>query len=115
MVTIMDYKILEKENGEQFFALEVQGGVEIVKSQDTGRNYLTARKATVPCTFNETICKSLIGQELPGCIVKVDVEEYEYEVPGTGEVITLTHRYEFVNEEDALLKSQMVDADEVVI
>ncbi|NYJ26627.1 hypothetical protein [Allomuricauda sp. ARW1Y1] len=95
MVRIIDYKQYTNEDGESFFALELQGGIEMVKSQKTERFYATARKVTIPSTFNEETCKSLIGTEMPGRIVKVETEPYEYTLKETGEVIELSHRYEY--------------------
>ena len=83
MVTIKDYKTFQKENGENFFALVVQGGLEAVKSKETNRTYFTAKTATVACTFDEETCVNLIGTEMPGKIMKVDVEPYEYAIPDT--------------------------------
>jgi hypothetical protein len=40
----------------------------------------------------------LIGREISGRIEKVPCEEYEYTVEETGEVITLSHRWEFLPE-----------------
>lgn len=99
MVTITDYRTYQKEDGAEFHVLVVQGGVEAVKSKETDRMYLTARTAKVPCTFNQLTCEALLGTQLPGNIVKVEVEPYAYLVPDTGELITLTHRYEFVGEQ----------------
>ena len=39
--------------------------------------------------------------ELPGKVEKVECEAYEYVIKDTGEVITLTHRFEYVDEEKA--------------
>lgn len=75
MVKIVDYKTHQREiDGEEFYALIVQGGLEAVKSKETGRTYLTARTARVSCAFDEETCKSLIGTELPGAIQKIAIE-----------------------------------------
>lgn len=102
MVRIIDYKKRTNAEGEDFFVLVLQGGLEIVKSQETGRYYATAKSATMSSTFDESMCKSLIGEEIPGAIRKVETEPYEYAVPETGEVITLSHRWEYVKESDKL-------------
>ena len=115
MVKIVGYKPLENESGEKFLVLEVQGGIEAVRSQETGRNYFTARKANVPCTFNEETCKSLIGQDIPGKVVKVEVDEYDYNIPGTDEVISLTHRFEYESEEETVVKQQVMKEKELVM
>lgn len=113
MVKIVDFKTHQTEDGEEFCALVVQGGVEAVKSKETNRTYLTARTARVSCTFNEVMCKSLIGTELPGSIKKVEVEPYEYTVEGTGEFISLTHRYEYMDEEESVITENVIEEEEV--
>jgi len=107
MVRIIDYKSYQKENGDSFYALIVQGGVEVIISKETGRTYLTARKASVPCTFDEQTCISLIGTELSGQIVQVEVEPYSFTVEETGEVIERNHRYMFMNDEQAVLQQNV--------
>lgn len=113
MVKIVDFTTYQKEDGSEFCTLKVQAGVEAVKSKETGRMYLTARTASVPCTFDEATCEALIGSELSGTIRKVIVEPYEYTVPSTGEIITLTERNEFVSEEEAILQDNLVKKEEV--
>ena len=104
MVRISNYIKRTTEQGKEFFTLELQGGVEIVKSQETGKNYMTARKASMSCTFDEATCISLIGTELPGTVKKVECDAYEYTIKDTGEVITLNHRFEYLEENDATSK-----------
>jgi hypothetical protein len=98
MVTIIGFKQRENSEGENFFALMLQGGVEFVQSQSTGRFYATARRTSISSTFDEITCQNLIGQQLPGNIHRVDCAEYDYALPETGEVIQLKHRYLFVPE-----------------
>lgn len=95
MVTISNYKSATNADGEEFFVLVLQGGVETVRSQATDRFYLTARKATVTSTFDEATCQRLIGTQLPGGIEKVEVDPYSYVIEETGEQITLSHRNEY--------------------
>lgn len=99
MVRISNYQKRTTEEGKEFFTLELQGGVEIVKSRETGKNYMTARKASMSCTFDELTCQSLIGTELPGSVRKVACEDYSYTIKETGEIITLSHRFEYVEHE----------------
>jgi hypothetical protein len=99
MVRISNYIKRTTEEGKSFFVLELQGGVEIVKSQETGKNYMTARKASMSCTFDELTCQSLIGTELPGSVKKVACEDYSYTIKDTGEIITLSHRFEYEEQE----------------
>ena len=102
MVRIID--VLKRQNsaGEDFFLLVLRGGLQIVKSEETNRYYATMKQATMSTTFDENTCKSLIGEEIPGSIVKVEVEPYEYALPETGEIITLSHRWEYVKESDKI-------------
>lgn len=107
MVRIVNYQKRTTEEGKVFFTLELQGGVEIVKSQETGKSYMTARKASMSCTFDELTCQSLIGTELPGSVKKVQCEEYSYTIKDTGEIITLSHRFEYVDAEVAVSTADM--------
>lgn len=114
MVTIVDYKTYKKESGEEFYALEVQGGIEMIRSKETGRNYLTARKTIVSCTFDKATCESLKGTQLEGVIRKVEVEPYTYTIKETGEEMTLSHTYEYVSEEEKVVKDNLVEEEFVV-
>lgn len=93
MITVTDYKVKEAKDGRSFTLLELQGGLEMVQSQQNGRFYATVRKCTVSTTFDERIAKTLIGTQMPGKITRVDCEPYEYTVESTGEVISLAHRW----------------------
>lgn len=106
MVRIIGYKQREKENGNPFFILEIQGGVEMLMSKETGQYYATAKKAYVTSTFDEPTCKALIGTEMPGTIVKKEVEPYTYIVKETGEELILTHRWVFVPESQEETKQE---------
>ncbi len=98
MVRITNYIKRTTEEGKDFFVLELEGNIEMVKSQESGKFYVTARKTTISSTFDEWTCQTLIGKELPGRIEKVECDEYEYTIKDTGEVIMLTHRFEYVEE-----------------
>ncbi|RKS01451.1 hypothetical protein [Flavobacterium sp. 102] len=108
MAKIIGYKTFEKENGEKFYCLIVQGGLEAVKSQQTGKTYFTARTVTVPTTFDEQVCSGLIGEKVNGVVKKVATAPYEYTIAETGEVVVLTHRYEFVSEEDDIIQENVI-------
>lgn len=99
MVRIIGYKKRTTEQGKEFFVLELQGGISMVKSVETGKLYATANKATISSTFDEATCKALIGSELEGKVQKVPSAPYEYTVRETGEVITLAHRFEYIEDE----------------
>jgi hypothetical protein len=97
MVTITDYQLFKSKDEKEFFALILQSGIEIVKSQN-GNMYATAKRCALPSTFTEQVCQSLIGTELPGSILKVECEPYSYFLPENGAEITRSHRYEYVPE-----------------
>ena len=99
MVRVIGYHENQKLDGEKFYSLSIQGGIEMVRSQQTGSFYATARKARVTTTFDEATCESLIGTEIPGRILKVECEPYEYTVEETGEVIELNYSYEYQPDE----------------
>ncbi len=96
MVRIINYKERIKEDGESFFVLELQGGIEMVQSQTTGNFYATAKRAFIPSTFDEQTCSALIGTEMQGQIIKEECEPFEYVVKETGEEITLHHKWVYV-------------------
>ena len=98
MVKVIDYKSRETSEGKAFFVLILQGGIEIIKSM-SGSIYATAKKASLPTTFDSDICKGLIGVEMPGTIEKVPCAPYEYTIQETGEIVTLNHRYEYCEDE----------------
>lgn len=108
MVTIVNFKTFTKDNGENFFGLVVQGGIEVVKSQQTGKTYFTAKTATVPTTFDEQTCMGLIGTKLDGHVQKVECDPYDYTVKETGEIVELYHRYDYVSEEDYVVDTNLV-------
>lgn len=113
MVTIVDSKNYEREDGTKFNILVVQGGVEAVKSQTTGKTYLTSRRARVGSTFDEVTCKMLIGTQLPGEVRKVQTDPYEYTVEDTGEIISLSHRYEYVDTDGEIFNDNVIETEMV--
>ena len=98
MITISNYHIRNRKDGTPFVALELTGGLEIIQSSTTGSFYATVRKCSIPCTFNETVARTLIGSTMPGQIVRVQAEPYQYLNQRTGEVMTLQHTYAYAAE-----------------
>lgn len=117
MVRIVNYLKRQAEQGKDFFVLELQGGIEMVMSQSTGKYYATAKKASISSTFDEDTCKALIGTEMEGNVVKTACAPFEYTVKETGEIIVLNHNYvyqpvgEIASKEDKAI--QMLFADEM--
>jgi hypothetical protein len=99
MVRIIGYKERNKDDGSSFFVLELQGGIEMVKSKETGNFYATAKKAFIPSTFDEATCSALVGSEMDGKIVKEACEEFTYTIKETGEEVTLQHRWVYTSDE----------------
>lgn len=115
MVRIINYKERIKEDGTSFFVLELQGGIEMVQSKETGNFYATAKKAFIPSTFDEDVCSALIGTEMEGKIIKEDCEPFSYTVKETGEEITLSHRWVYITEDTVIPKQTAVnDAHNVI-
>lgn len=95
MVTITNYTERQAKDGRTFITLELTGDAELVLSQASGRHYATVRKVSVPATFDESMAKSLIGSKLPGAIVRVESDPYEYVKKSTGEVMVLNYVYAY--------------------
>ena len=95
MVTIIATEKRMSATGKEFNVMVLQGDIEVAVSKETGKPYLTARKTSIPCTFDESIAKTLIGQQLPGGIERIEVKPYEFVVPSTEKKIKLSHSYQY--------------------
>lgn len=95
MVRIVNFRVRQNSLGEVFNALIVQG-IVLVQSKETGLYYATSKEASLPTTFDEETCKSLIGQTLDGRIQRTEVEPFEVTNQETGEIKVLTYRYQFI-------------------
>lgn len=115
MVTIKDVKTVKKEDGTEFHLLIVEGGVQPVLSKRSGRLYFTIRTASVPTTFDLKTCKSLIGTAFNGEVKKIQCDPYSYIINDTKEVIELSHRYEFVDENLQLLSDHVLDETRTIM
>jgi len=102
MVNFVDFKKRTNKEGENFNALILTGGIDLVKSKETGNYYATSRKASISCTFDDLTCQELIGQKLPGSVQRVPCEPYEYVNKETGEVIQMTTRNVYLKEGETL-------------
>jgi hypothetical protein len=117
MVTVKNAHQRKSQDGKSFVTLEVTGDLELLQSQRTGRFYATAKKCFIACTLPMEQAKLFIGQQMPGKIVRVACEAYEFKVPETGEVISLCHTYEYQPEElpeVKIEKSDPVESDYIV-
>lgn len=95
MVTVTNYQTRVRKDGTTFQVLELTGGVELVQSQETGKFYATVRKTTIPCTFSEQIAQGLLGTQMSGDVVRVQVDAYDFKNPKSGEIIKLQHSYAY--------------------
>lgn len=95
MVTVSNIKEVKKTDGTSFVSLELNGGLELVQSSNTGKWYGTTRRCRIPCTFDINVAKQMIGQTLDGEIVRVESEPYLFISPTTGESLQLQHTYAY--------------------
>lgn len=109
MVTIIDYRPHVSLGGKDFYALTLQGDLKVVQSE-SGSFYMTADKMSIATSFNEIICQSLVGKQLPGNIEKVECEEYQYVNRDTGETVTLNWKYQYTPEEKNVQGMQSMQA-----
>ena len=101
MVQIQDYHVRNCQEGKTFISLELAGDIELVQSSKTGNFYATCRRCSITSTFDEETAKRMVGKQLPGSIAKVESEPYEYTVKETGEVVMLSHKYQYIPETGA--------------
>ena len=103
MVQVKNYNLRQKEGEEKsFITLTLESGIEMVQSQNTGRFYATTRTCNISTTFDEATAQRMIGQQIPGAIVRVPCEEYEYIIPESGEIITLGYSWDYVPDESTI-------------
>ena len=102
MITVIYYAKRTTREGKDFFVLILQGGLDFVKSNTTGRYYATMKRCSISSTFDENTCKSLIGSQMSGSVQKVQVDPYDYTIKDTGEVIKLSHQWVYAKEGETL-------------
>jgi hypothetical protein len=94
-VTVTDYKKRVNKEGKDFITLEIQGGLEFLQSSKNGQFYANVRKCSMLTNFtNEKVAELLIGTQVPGFIIKVETDPYEFTL-SNGDVITLFHRWSY--------------------
>jgi hypothetical protein len=95
MVTVTGVETRKNSKDESFCLLILQGGLEIVTSKATGKQYATIHKVYIPATFDENVAKGMIGKELKGEIQRQETEPYEYTLKSTGEQVVLNYNYTY--------------------
>ena len=102
MVTISGFAERQNAEGKKFYSLILQGGLEMVLSEETGRYYATAKQASITSTFDEATCKALVGTKLAGRITRIQCDPFEHVIKETGEVLKLSHRWAYSPNEGAV-------------
>ena len=110
MVTIVDVVKRQNREGKEFNALILQGGIELVRSKESGNYYATSKKASITSTLDDATCQNLIGQQIPGSVQRIESEPYEFTNKETGEVLTLTHRWQYVKEGETIEEKVLADS-----
>jgi len=110
MVTVIDYAQRQRKDGTTFVALILQGGLSLVQSQNTGNFYATVKQCSIPSTFDEETAKGMIGERVPGNVVKKQCDPYEWTNKESGEVLELSHRWVYLPE-GATLEEAIFEGD----
>ena len=95
MVTVKAALLRGEGKEKSFVALELTGDLELIQSQNTGRFYATTRRCFIPSTFDIKTAEQFVGKQMPGKIVRVDSDPYDYVIHETGETIRMAHTYEY--------------------
>ena len=98
MVTVVGFNLRTQKEGEkkQYITLEIEGDIEMIQSQNTGRHYATVRRCVVSSTFDPLTAERMVGKQMAGTIERVPCESYDFTVPESGEVIQLGYRWDYV-------------------
>lgn len=99
MVTIIGYQKRKNQEGGSFLVLQIEGGVTMTQSESTGTWFAGTLKTNIVASMDEKTCVTMIGQELPGTILKISCDPYSYTIPSTGEQKTLNYTYEYSGED----------------
>lgn len=102
MVTVVEYAVRKRNDGTEFIALILQGGLSLVQSKNTGNFYATVKKTSIPSTFDEATAKAMVGERVPGTVQKTQCDPYEFTAKDTGEVLTLDYRWVYVPEGETI-------------
>lgn len=100
MVTVIGYNIRTQKDNEQntYISLELEGDIEMVQSQATGRFYATVRRCAISSTFDQLTAERMIGKQMPGSIERMPCEPYDFTIEATGEVMKIGYRWSYVPE-----------------
>jgi len=115
MVQVVGIAIRQTKDGREFIALILQGGLCMVQSKQTGNFYATVKKCSIPSTFDEATAKGMIGEKIPGSVMKTSCEPYDYTVQDTGEILHLDYRWAYVPEGASIEEAVFEGAPEVTM
>ncbi|MEP5339446.1 MAG: hypothetical protein ABJL44_14380 [Algibacter sp.] len=113
MITVADYAKRTTKQGEDFYVLILQGGVEAVKSKKSGKMYFKTQKTSVPTTFNEATCQSVLGCQFSGTIERVACEPYDFKIDEEN-TITLDFTWVYVDNTEEIVGEQVIEEVEVI-
>ena len=91
MVMIVDVKERISAEGNVFCSLTVSQ--PSWHKSETGKVSLVNLKANTTTNIPFAAAKELVGVEMPGNIVRVSCEPYDWTNPETGESVKLAHTY----------------------
>jgi len=112
MVTVTGFQKRKNSEGGSFLVLTIEGGVMLNKSETSGNWFASTMKTNIVASMDENSCQALVGQQLPGTIIKKEVKEYAYTIPSSGEQVILNYKYEYVNDDEV---SESVEAPEELL
>ena len=100
MVTVTGFNLRQQKEGEQkhYISLDLEGDIEMVQSQNTGRFYATVRRCTISSTFDQLTAERMVGRQMPGSIERVPCEPYDFTIEETGEAIKIGYRWDYLPE-----------------
>ena len=98
MVTIIDFRKEKSESGEEYVRLILQSNDLKVIKTNSGKNYVSAPKASVVSSISMAMAKSQVGNRLPGTIQPVKSEPWTYTDKETGEQKIYNHSYRYFPE-----------------
>lgn len=97
MVTVTGYSLRQQKEGDKkhYISLDLEGDIEMVQSQNSGRFYATVRRCAISSTFDEATAARMVGKQMTGSIERVPCEPYDYTMPETGEVVKMGYRWDY--------------------
>ncbi|UPK68301.1 hypothetical protein [Chitinophaga filiformis] len=94
MVTVKSYFINQSSEGKTYICFDLIGDMEVLTGK-SGKLYVDVKKCSIPTRVDEATAKLMLGRQIAGSIVKKQCPPFEYTIPGTGEVVTIAHKYEY--------------------